>query len=591
MTTDFDITSATYIPYEYSWDSGTPYPLSAYNTTIPVYENNYGPSLTTEPQTLVVSTSGVLYNPSYLQNLTTIIDITTGIVYLSGFTPHSTIYNVSSVDTSSVIYDLLGSYNIAVSGIDFATNTLYLSGFTVYNQITSVSAIGVTQTLYVSGYAPYLSLSAINLSDLGTIPASGARVDYTWNFGDYYNIGSNIIISPLSSGSVSHVYIMPGIYEISLQQTYTVSSLVKEADLCNGKCLEKYCENWYWDNLHSDIRAITWDQTDTGQIFEKTWDYQPITSSDACFDNCVPPCYETHCQSWNWRNTESSSVSTVTWGNAELGGSKEKVWAYTPVEETEECFSTLLLPCFQKYCKPWTWYYLACDHKYATTWAEVKSGTTTPKIWGYEPLSESDPCNVSNSTVVTNTTAVTLVKGVVQVFEIPPISYIRIPSVVLSGASPFLVHLSADAVISGSFPVDRIDWDFFGDGNIYTVSKYGSPDSSKFTFINAFSADVADPRNYQANIVYTDTGVFYPSITAYSSSTGSFDACSAHVGPIKNTEYDTSGNTFRVVKAGKGMIATEINNSLHLYSTSIPADLSANNIVQRTPNNPMRSIL
>ena len=388
---------------------------------------------------------------------------------------------------------------------------------------------------------------------------------------------------------------MPGTYEITLQQTFTTSDLEEKSSLCFGKCFEKYCEEWFWDNLASDAKALTWDDVQLNADKEKRWEYQPISESDSCFSSCLPPCIESHCLSWNWRNLETIAEGTswgknLTWGETETGGSHQKIWDFVPVSDSESCYSPLLLPCFQKYCKSWSWRYMKTDAVYSTTWAETKSAGTIPKKWAYESLTDADPCNISTTTIVSETSTISITKGTVQIFEIPPLAVIHTPSINLSGSAPFQVTLSADRIQCGSFPLEKIDWDFFGDGNILTVSRLQTPPES-FTYSDAFPTDPTDPRNYQARITFNEAGVFYPSLTAYSRSTGSSSSCSALVGPVLPFSQDSAESVFRVVKSTKDLIALEIDQNLHFYTKSDSDGISEISYVAKTPSNPLRSVL
>ena len=123
----------------------------------------------------------------------------------------------------------------------------------------------------------------------------------------------------------------------------------------------------------------------------------------------------------------------------------------------------------------------------------------------------------------TNTKVKTL--SVCTVQEILPKANLYSVTQPTTGYAPFSVRLTARTTIPGSFPVDRILWDF-GDGSErLLVSRYYNEPNSNLIFTNILSSDSQDPRNYDVLHTYTrecDTyPVFYPSITAFSSSTNS----------------------------------------------------------------------
>lgn len=118
-----------------------------------------------------------------------------------------------------------------------------------------------------------------------------------------------------------------------------------------------------------------------------------------------------------------------------------------------------------------------------------------------------------------------------------------------TGYAPFPVRLTARTTIPGSFPVDKILWDF-GDGSERVlVTRYYNKPNTNLIYNNVLSADPEDPRNYDVLHTYSrecDTyPVFYPSITAYSSSTNSLDTCSLTIGPILLSTTDAQ---FHILK-------------------------------------------
>jgi len=134
-----------------------------------------------------------------------------------------------------------------------------------------------------------------------------------------------------------------------------------------------------------------------------------------------------------------------------------------------------------------------------------------------------------------NKTGFTIMSAVV-VTEIAPDVSMHSVTRPITGNSPYTITFTPHTIIPGSFPIDKIDWDF-GDGSpIQTVTRFYIPDTSVFTYTGLFSADRPDPRNYNPTHTYVrtsdTTSIFYPSITAYSSSTGTYNSCSIGIGPI-----------------------------------------------------------
>jgi hypothetical protein len=101
---------------------------------------------------------------------------------------------------------------------------------------------------------------------------------------------------------------------------------------------------------------------------------------------------------------------------------------------------------------------------------------------------------------------------------------------------PLTVTITPRYTLTGSFPIEKIVWDL-GDGSpLITKTRWDNNTSFPFVTSGAMSADPLDPRNFDIVHTYTkpDNSVysFYPSITAYTYSTGSSDACSITIGPI-----------------------------------------------------------
>jgi hypothetical protein len=322
---------------------------------------------------------------------------------------------------------------------------------------------------YISGYAPGLKVLFRNDS----IPDTSSEfnidyLDYSWNFGDYYNYNGNFI-SLSCVVPVEHIFIMPGKYSVSLTQTQTTTETVVDAppDLC----LDKYNLNWYWTKMECvNLDSKTWDDTKcTSPTFPKWWDNE--------------------------------------------------------------------LVCFQKYCKFWSWERLKCtDTINRVKWEETATGGQFEKRWFFE--NNDTVCGVPEFLTFTNTQSQTITKQyIVEVKEIMPKARLHSVTQPPLGNSGIAIQLSPQATKCGSFPIDRIDWDF-GDGSpIKTVTRQGNNLADVELFNNnIFSGDPLDPRNFDALHTYNRSAdmytMFYPSITAFSANTGTFDSCSTTVGPI-----------------------------------------------------------
>lgn len=187
-------------------------------------------------------------------------------------------------------------------------------------------------------------------------------------------------------------------------------------------------------------------------------------------------------------------------------------------------------------------------------------------------------CGVSNAPFLNSseTTEQTIIKTMyVTVQELPPVASILSVSAV-NGNSPLKVQLSPRNCKAGSFPIDRIDWDF-GDGSpIITISRYTLPvlDNNKTINTGYFISDPLDVRNI--DVVHTyfrnkDTyPVFYPSLTCYSANTNTSDSCCITIGPISFS--NSSIEDIHILKArntNKGNVyAFSENNKVSLNTTT-----------------------
>jgi hypothetical protein len=132
----------------------------------------------------------------------------------------------------------------------------------------------------------------------------------------------------------------------------------------------------------------------------------------------------------------------------------------------------------------------------------------------------------------------------VRVFEIPPEAHLFVEQPERQNRiSPLTVRLSPRFVKCGSFPIDRIDWNF-GDGSpIVSQKRWDLNTKFPFVYSDVYALDWKDPRNYDVIYTYKKTAnatfSFYPSITAYASSTHTSNCAAAVVGPIVPQKLST----------------------------------------------------
>jgi len=368
----------------------------------------------------------------------------------------------------------------------------------------------------VTGYAPALNVIFYNNSVYDPTPSF---VEYLWDFGDYYNFTNNFVSLSCSS-VVLHTYVMPGTYTVSLKQIRTTIPPIITPTLPDPICRGKYDINWYW-NKHTCL---------------------------------VPETCATNLNALTWNDVTCTSPSASKWWDNEYS-------------------------CFQKYCKNWSWYDLSLsgDGRNPVTWTETETDQTFQKKWMYE--ANDTICGIIEAPSITTsieTVEETVIKTlIVKVLEIPPVASIVSVSAVI-GNSPLTVRLSPRNCRPGSFPIDRIDWDF-GDGSpIISVSRYSLPANSERT-INTeyFISDLNDVRNIDVQHTYyrdKDTyPVFYPSLTCYSANTSTADSCCLTVGPISFTETPTNIHLLKTRNTQNGNFYTfSENNNLAFITTNQP---------------------
>lgn len=405
------------------------------------------------------------------------------------------------------------------------------------------------------GYAPYLSIALS--SDSGAIDIH-QNIIRTANFGDYYNSESNIVNnSSFDYAAFSHTYVMPGLYSIRLdRKEYIILRVLDVATL--GFCLQKYCVDWTWANFNSlnstlpNVSAYTWKSTmssspfrpnkDAAYIGPKKWKFEPCNEEWASgngifvqqtgYNNTRTPL------SWQWynfqNNTGRNALNIPTlWLSSGFQQPSQLNWK----ETTGPCLQNLN---YQASDIIWKWDNITNQKagRFITniTWDETRLTEPGNITWDFSSMfCAGDAVNLVLSAGVQSITN----QAFIRVLEIQPQAYLEVfqPE---DRLSPLTVTISPRNTVSGSFPIEKIVWDL-GDGSPLLTQRRWSPTlEAPFVFSGAISEDYEDPRNYDVVHTYRKTPKseysFYPSITAYASSTGSFDSAACAVGPLRYTE-------------------------------------------------------
>jgi hypothetical protein len=317
----------------------------------------------------------------------------------------------------------------------------------------------------------------------------------TVDFGDFYNTETNTQTTNFSGNFLfCHNYIMPGTYTVTLSQT-------------------QYIPIYYEDSSYTYRESAPLAQTRSP--FSWMW-------------------YNFFCKDTDRRLEFVGSVyprqEHLTWDDCVFQGKRPLTWediADDPIEVVAKNVS-------------WTW---KCAKKISDNplnqrlqWADAKRHTILPRTWSQI---RKHSCLEIVPSLSANT--ITMVKEfLITVLDTPPTAYLEVMHTnknSITKESPCTVLLSPRNIRCGSFPIEKLIWDF-GDGSpILEQTRRNVITEYPFTYSDEFSYDAEDPRNYDVYHTYyrtkTSGNCFYPSITAISASTGKSDCASAVVGPLK----------------------------------------------------------
>lgn len=412
-------------------------------------------------------------------------------------------------------------------GTPIATSVSLITGL---SSCQSINEDG--EVIYV-GYAPYFSVTLS--SDPGNLSMDGFQsVRRTINFGDYYNSNSNVLVDTTygvtQNIEFTHTYIMPGTYTVSI--TREIYVLVRE----------------------KDIPQEVWATEGNEIYFEPTVYPEPIKPS----------------HSWQWYNfvknpyRNAFNVSTP-WISAGYQQPLQLTWKQTAG------------PCFNLTYKGslivWRWdnikKIIPSVFGSDITWDYAAGSSPGGVTWDY--ASYNCYGGTASLALSTNTQIITK-QAIIKVLEIPPAAYLIAGTVdeftpLQNFTSPLTVRLSPRYTTSGSFPIEKIVWDL-GDGSPLLVQRRWSPTlTAPFIFTGVLSEDLDDPRNYDIIYTYQKTPTspysFYPSITAYASSTGASDSAACIIGPLKQPVPNIENITLlqnELTEHGKVLMAQVDNN-------------------------------
>lgn len=285
---------------------------------------------------------------------------------------------------------------------------------------------------------------------------------------------------------------------------------------------------------------------------------------------------------WFWDDLNSGDQNALTWNETKNGTRYQKQW-------TDE------LKCFQKYCKTWSWQDL--QNANPVVWRDTQTGADLEKLWMFESNDAICTVNDANYLDTTATIEQTITTTEVVVKEKPPIAGMYSVTRPITGYTPYTVRLTPRTTQCGSFPIDRIDWNF-GDGSpIKTITRFAPPSGSDI-FVNdvldpiPFPNDPSDVRNFDVlhtYIVNKDTyPVFYPSLTCYSACTNTSDSCCITIGPIALSSQPTATHLLKARNTLKGNIYTFNVGRNIAFTTTTPVTSQTGTVAYTTPGTALR---
>lgn len=345
------------------------------------------------------------------------------------------------------------------------------------------------------GYSPFTSVS---LSSVVTPNPSAVAIKRIVDFGDYYNSESNIVMTDtVSAEYFCHTYIMPGIYTVKM----TIIEYVKLQDINT--------------NLPLDNTQIYFQPIEIEKELPIFWQW--------CNYQCNHPIAALNQRSKN-----------VSWSEATFQETHEFTWA----ESGSPCVSV------PTQITLWSWDGQTCNTSGTTasvplSWSTVECESCLGKTWNQVTSLNFETECVEIPYVIVPIVTEYVIENLVRVVEIPPVAFLQVGQDPNFNArvSPHTVTLSPKYVRCGSFPIEKIDWDF-GDGSpIVSQKRWGINTDPMFKENLEYEVDWKDPRNFDVVRDYTRTPksgpTFYPSLTCYASSTHSSDCAAGLVGPLK----------------------------------------------------------
>lgn len=285
---------------------------------------------------------------------------------------------------------------------------------------------------------------------------------------------------------------------------------------------------------------------------------------------------------WFWNDLNSGDQNAKTWDETKNGTPYQKQW-------TDE------LKCFQKHCKVWSWQDL--QNAYPVTWNATETGGNLEKLWMYEANDTICAVNDADFLETKNVIEQTITTTEIEVKEKPPVAGMYSMTRPITGYTPYTVRLTPRTTQCGSFPIDRIDWNF-GDGTpVKTITRFAPPSGDDIVVNDIldpipFPGDPNDVRNFDVlhtYVVNKDTyPVFYPSLTCYSANTNTSDSCCITIGPIALSSQPFETHLLKARNTLKGNVYTfNVGKNIAFTTTTLTTAQTAT-VSYNTPTTKLR---
>jgi hypothetical protein len=440
-----------------------------------------------------------------------------------------------------------------------------------------VNCVSSEEDKTIIGYAPFTSIQLKSI--IGAPNIFALTYSRKADFGDFYNSETNVQTLPGSGvGYFCHNYLMPGEYKITIEQTQFVTL----NNYQRFDCLQKHCLDWKWDSRKCDIDSAsptTWVNTASAGTFQKKWTYEKCDDDTlgtfGVYTEKGVGIEERHPFSWQWYNffKEDSDPRNEfygsfeprveqlpetnlprTWDDSVFQGKYAVTWdqssgpcVETRAEDASWRWNKLISNSNEILNQKVQWRHTKCDEILPRKWQQIRGAGCIEAV-----------------PALSSQTIVEVKEFAIKVLEILPKAYLQMDYTFNPHDpvfSPVTVKLTPKSTQCGSFPIDKIVWDPGDGSSLIEQSRYNLNKSESFSYSDQFGFDVKDPRNYDLIHTYRRTSTsgscFYPSITAYSSSTGSYDCASIIVGPLNFESHEAKNLHLlqnKLTEKGKGYI-------------------------------------